>query len=58
MQDGSLRGGSDLSFDAASGAVGIGTISPRVPQDVVASLRAQERKLAAGTLPTIPTTVG
>jgi basic membrane protein A len=58
LQDGSLRGGADLTFDAASGAVGIGTISPRVPADVVASLRAEERKLAAGELPTIPTTVG
>jgi len=58
MQDGSLRGGRDLSFDLASGGVGIGAISPRVPQDVVAKLRAQERKLAAGALPTIPTTVG
>jgi basic membrane protein A and related proteins len=58
MQDGSLQGGHDLTFDVSSGGVGIGAISPRVPQDVVAKLRAQERKLAAGALPTIPTTVG
>ena len=58
MQDGSLRGGRDLTFDVSSGGVGIGAISPRVPQDVVAKIRAQELKLASGAIPRIPTTIG
>lgn len=58
MQDGSLRTGTNVVFDASSGGVGLGAISPRVPQDVVAKIRTVELKLASGAIPGIPTTIG
>jgi basic membrane protein A len=58
MQDGSLQTGTNVVFDAASGGVGLGAISPRVPQDVVAKIRAVELRLASGAIPGIPTAIG
>ena len=58
MQDGSLRTGTDLVFDASSTGVGLGAISPRVPQEIVARIRAVELKLASGAIPGIPTRIG
>jgi basic membrane protein A len=57
MQDASLRTGTDLVFDASSTGVGLGTISPRVPQAVVAQIRAVELRLGSGAIPSIPTTI-
>jgi basic membrane protein A len=56
-QDGSFTGGADTVFDAKNGGVGIGKISPKVPQDIVAKVRAQEQKLSSGGVPNIPDTV-
>jgi basic membrane protein A len=58
MQDGSLQFGTDTVFDATNGGVGLGRISARVPQDVVAQVRAEEQRLASGHLPSIPTPAG
>ena len=57
MQDRSLRTGTDIVFDASSGGVGLGEISPRVPQEVVAKIRVVELRLASGAIPGIPTTI-
>jgi basic membrane protein A len=56
-QDGSFAGGTDTVFDATNGGVGIGKISSKVPQDIVAKVRDQEKKLAAGSVAGIPDTV-
>ncbi len=57
LQGGNFRGGEDTVFDAASGGVGIGKISARVPQTIVDKLREAELRVAAGKIPTIPETV-
>lgn len=57
MQDRSLRAGVDTVFDTANGGVGLGKISPRVPEPIVSKLRAEELRLASGVIPDIPTTV-
>jgi basic membrane protein A len=57
VQDGSFEGGRDDVFDAASGGTGLGKISPKVPQALVAKVRKVERDLAAGKIGSIPETV-
>jgi basic membrane protein A len=57
MQDRSLRTGIDTVFDTANGGVGLGTISPRVPESIVAKVRAEELRFASGVVPNIPTSV-
>jgi basic membrane protein A len=57
MQDKSLRTGTDLSFDASSTGVGLGAISPRIPQAVVAQIRAVELRMGSGAIRGIPTAV-
>jgi basic membrane protein A len=56
-QDGTFTGGADTVFDATNGGVGIGKISAKVPQDIVTKVRAQQAKLASGSVPGIPDTV-
>ncbi len=56
-REGSFSGGEDTIFDAASGGVGLGRISPRVPVAVVDQLHAVEARLVAGRLGPIPHTV-
>jgi basic membrane protein A len=56
-QDGSFTGGSDYVSDVKNGGVGIGKISSKVPADIVAQVKAQETKLAAGSIANIPDTV-
>jgi basic membrane protein A and related proteins len=58
VQDGTFRGGEDSVFDVKSGAVGLGKISPRVPNDIVAKVNQAQDALAAGRVAPIPTTVG
>jgi basic membrane protein A len=57
VREGSFSGGEDTIFDAASGGVGIGRISPRVPPSVVDQVHAVEQRLAEGRIVSIPTTV-
>jgi basic membrane protein A len=57
VQDGSFSGGEDTVFDAASGGIGIGRISARVPPALVDQVREVEQRLAEGRIPPIPTTV-
>ena len=57
VQDGTFAGGKDVVFDVASGAAGLGKISPKVPQDIVAKVMEKEKAIAAGQVPSIPTEV-
>jgi basic membrane protein A and related proteins len=56
--DGGFNGGEDTIFDVASGAVGIGKISPTVPREAVAETKRVQEEIADGTITDIPTTVG
>jgi basic membrane protein A and related proteins len=58
VKDGSFRGGEDTVFDVASGAVGLGRISPRVPNEIVAQVNQVQEDLAAGRIKGIPTSLG
>ena len=55
--DGGFNGGEDTTFDVASGAVGIGVISPTVPRTAVAEVKRVQEEIADGTISDIPTTV-
>jgi basic membrane protein A len=57
-QDGSFSGGEDTVFDVASGGVGLGEIAASVPSGVVAEVKQVQERLAAGSIPNIPETVG
>jgi basic membrane protein A len=57
VKNGTFRGGEDTVFDVASGAVGLGKISPRVPNAIVAEVNRVQEDLAAGRIKSIPTTV-
>jgi basic membrane protein A and related proteins len=57
VADGSFNGGEDTIFDVASGAVGIGEISPTVPQEAVAEVKRVQDEIADGTITDIPETV-
>jgi basic membrane lipoprotein Med (substrate-binding protein (PBP1-ABC) superfamily) len=46
---GVFHGGEDLTFGAASGAVGVGILDPRIPLDVVVRARAAAQTLVGGT---------
>ncbi|HEY6053090.1 MAG TPA: BMP family ABC transporter substrate-binding protein [Gaiellaceae bacterium] len=56
VESGSFKGGTDAFFDVKNGGVDIGTISPTVPQSIVAKVRAVKQKLASGQIADIPTT--
>jgi len=56
-QAGGFTGGEDAVFDLASGGVGIGKVSARVPADIVQRVTALEDQIAAGTVTDIPTTL-
>jgi basic membrane protein A len=58
VQDGSFGGGEDTVFDVASGGVGLGEIAASVPSAVVAKVKQVQERLAAGSIPNIPETVG
>ena len=55
--DGGFNGGEDTIFDVASGAVGIGVISPTVPRTAVAEVKRIQEEIASGKITNIPTTV-
>ena len=48
-RQGLYHGGEDVVFGIASGAVGVGTLDPRVPPDALAEARVVEQELAAGS---------
>ena len=53
-QDGSFQGGEDSVFDIASGAVGIGKISDKVPADIASKVQQVQEDVAAGRVASIP----
>jgi basic membrane protein A len=57
VQDGTFKGGRDVTFDVASGAAGLGKIAAKVPQDIVAKVKQKEKALAAHQVANIPTSV-
>ncbi len=57
VADGGFNGGEDTIFDVASGAVGIGVISPTVPRTAVVDVKRVQEEIADGTISDIPTTV-
>jgi basic membrane protein A len=56
VQDGSWKGGRNLVFGLSEDGVGLGTFSPRVPQEDRAAIDAVAKKIAAGEVK-IPTTI-
>jgi basic membrane protein A len=57
VREDAFRGGEDAVFDVKSGAVGLGKISPRVPNEIVAKVNRVQEDLAAGRISNIPTTL-
>jgi basic membrane protein A and related proteins len=55
LVDGRFRGGTNSIFTAANGGIGIGKISPKIPQQIVAKVQAVKAKMAAGKITNIPT---
>jgi basic membrane protein A and related proteins len=51
---GKFRGNGNSTFTAANGGIGIGKISPKVPQSIVAKVQAVKAQLAAGKIKNIP----
>jgi basic membrane protein A and related proteins len=58
VQDGTFKGGRDVTFDVASGAAGLGKIAAKVPKDIVQKALQKQKDLAAHKVANIPTTVG
>ena len=57
VHHGRFEGGQNSVFDVANGGVGIGGIRAEVPKDVADKVKAVEKRMAAGELADIPTTV-
>ncbi len=55
--DGNFHGYGNTTFSVRAGGVGIGKISPKVPQSIVKQEKALEKKIASGKVKGIPTTV-
>ena len=53
---GKFKGGGNSIFTAENGGIGIGKISPKVPQSIVAKVMTVKAKMAAGKIRKIPTT--
>jgi basic membrane protein A and related proteins len=56
--EGDWAGGGNATFGLAEDGVGLGTVSPEVPQEDVAAVEAIEQQIADGEITGIPTTVG
>jgi basic membrane protein A and related proteins len=57
VQDGTFKGGENGYYDFANEGAGLGKISPKVSEEIVAKTREIEQKLADGEITDIPTTV-
>ena len=57
VQDGEWEGGGNATFGLAEDGVGLGTVSPEVPQEEVEAVEAIEQQIADGEITDIPTTV-
>ena len=55
--DGSWQGGGNSVFGLADDGVGLGRISPKVPQEDVEAVDAVKQKIVSGDIADIPTTV-
>jgi basic membrane protein A len=58
VQDGEWQGGGNATFGLAEDGVGLGTVSPDVPQEDVEAVEEVEQQIADGEIAEIPTTVG
>jgi basic membrane protein A len=58
VQDGSWKGGGNTTFGLKEEGVGLGKVSPKVPEEDVAKVDAIKQDIAAGEITGIPTTVG
>ncbi|MDX6437566.1 MAG: basic rane protein [Gaiellaceae bacterium] len=58
VQDGSWKGGGNVTFGLKEEGVGLGKVSSKVPQEDVDKVDAIKQDIAAGTITGIPTTVG
>src|SRR5688572_6888516 len=58
LLDGDWEGGGNATFGLAEDGVGLGTVSPEVPQEEVEAVEAIEQQIADGEITGIPTTVG
>jgi basic membrane lipoprotein Med (substrate-binding protein (PBP1-ABC) superfamily) len=56
VQDGSWKGGRNLVFGPSQDGVGLGTFSPKVPQEDRAAIDEIAKQIAAGDI-RIPTTI-
>jgi basic membrane protein A len=56
--DGTFKGGTDKVFGLSVGGVGLGKISPKVPQSEVAKVMQVQKDIVSGKIKDIPTTVG
>ena len=57
IQDGKWQGGRNATFGLKENGVGLGTVSPKVPQADVDAVTKIGRQIAAGEIADIPTTV-
>lgn len=55
--EGGFQGGTDERFDLSNDGVGLGKISPKVPQAYVEEVDAIRRQIVSGKIGNIPTTV-
>jgi basic membrane protein A and related proteins len=58
VQDGTWKGGGNATFGLKEEGVGLGKVSPKVPQADVDKVDAIKDEIAAGKITGIPTTVG
>lgn len=58
VQDGTWKGGGNVTFGLKEEGVGLGTVSPKVPQEDVDAVAAIEEQIASGEITGIPTEVG
>ena len=58
VQDGTWKGGGNATFGLKEEGVGLGKVSPKVPQADIDKVDAIEQQIAAGEITGIPTTVG
>ena len=58
LLDGDWEGGGNATFGLAEEGVGLGTVSPEVPEEDVTAVEGIEQQIADGEIADIPTTVG